>query len=185
MVTTIKITCDGVFIHTNLQDTVSNERHIAQTAAIERSVHFGKAEPNQAANKTSISVADSNDRNKVLGDDDQTSSLPVIATATGSPLFSPMLVASSIKYLLYPKASTNSIDSEQSRNESIPSTHKLSRIDRSPVNGKYSVRTVSASGYGKGGSDRAIRRRNTVKSYLIECKEQLVRRLSSPATHTG
>lgn len=182
MVTTIKITCDGVFIHTNLQDTLPNQRRTLRNNGMERAVHFAVSDADTAINKTSITVDDVN-TNGIIGDKARPS--PIITSISpDSTLFSPILVASSLKTLLCSQQSSNSNESVETVERSMPSTHKICRIERSNGNGKYIFRSINSCSNGKC-SDRAIRRRNTFKSYLLECKEHLVRRMSSPTPLIG
>lgn len=190
MVTTIKITCDGVFIQTNLQDTIPNERRTIRNNAIERNGRhcaIGSDTIDTAINKTSITVADSNDTDKVATN--QLQSPPIITNGRDhdeSILFSPILVASSLKTLLRAKQSVKSIDCDESnRIDSMPSTQKLCKIDRMTGGNGRCVRTTNSISTNGKCSDRVIRRRNTIKNYLLECKEQLVRRLSSPTPLIG
>lgn len=182
MVTTIKITCDGVFIQTNLQDSLPNERRTLRNNGIERTVHFAVSRGDTPINKTSITVDDKS-TNGMTGDKAKPS--PIITSISpDSTLFSPILVASSLKTLLCSQQSSNSNESIEIVQHSMPSTHKICRIERSNGNGKYTFRSINSCSNGKC-SDRAIRRRNTFKSYLQECKEHLARRMSSPTPLIG
>lgn len=182
MVTTIKITCDGVFIHTNLQDTLPNDRRTIRSNGIERTVHFAVSDANAAINKTSITV-DDNNKNGMTGHKAKPSSI-ITSISPDSTLFSPILVASSLKTLLCSQQPSISNEHEEFVQQSMPLTHKICRIERSNGNGKYTFRSINSCSNGKC-SDRAIRRRNTFKSYLLECKEHLVRRMSSPTPLIG
>lgn len=201
MVTTIKITCDGVFIQTNSNRIHTDDERIVTDSSInvingtsQRLINGHANGSNKISNggiiKRSISVHNI---------DAAPQSLPNLPIANSQPaLVSPYLVKtlSRIKKTTAPTANQvgiNGFNSTSSNALSSAATtksiHKVIRIDK---NGKCSTQrtpiTSNARQWdgctnkknGAVNTGSAVRRRNTFKNYLIECKENIVRRLSSP-----
>lgn len=225
MVTTIKITCDGVFIQTNSNRIHTTDERIVTDSSINvingtnrnhhhRRHRLGNSHaivdaPNKAPfigiTKRSISVHNI---------DAAPQSLPNLPIANEQPaLVSPQLVKtlSRIKKTTLPVATeaVEALETDASPNEIVinslststdalsslsaaRSIHRVIRVDR---NGKSIQRAtpitsctrqwdgstvVNKMKNGTASTGAVVRRRNTFKSYLIECKENIVRRLSSP-----
>lgn len=216
MVTTIKITTDGVFIQTNSNSsTIPRIRTDANGNVTNRLSNAGYA---STTNKTSIGIANNN------GNENAPQSLPIlpITTVTSSDLISPFLVKTITRTRSKKKPNetsnkasiTNHNNTNQNNNNNYYSPtslsssssstaiditkpiHKIIRIDK---NGNVKcIQRASNTSNGrqwdnvtsqKNNADRnnnnnhssavPVRRRNTFKHYLIECKDNLVRRLST------
>lgn len=224
MVTTIKITCDGVFIQTN-----SNHRiHTTDNRIVNDSSM-------NVINDTNISNGHSNNINKIKNEitkrsislddiDVAPQSLPNLPITNSQPaLISPQLVKtlSRIK-----KTTSSSLLSSQTKLTTTTATtattktkptsisptngnkivinglssssvtvnksiHKVIRIDKNgqcittPMKSSADARQWDGCTNKKNGTVGTVRRRNTFKNYLIECKENIVRRLSSPTSPIG
>lgn len=242
MVTTIKITCDGVFIQTNSNRIHTTDERIVTDSSINvvngtNRNHFNHHQhqnqhhrhhhrlgsshaivdlpnkvPFNGITKRSISV------NNI---DSAPQSLPNLPIANEPPaLVSPQLVKtlSRIKKTTKttappaPDASPNKIvinscvaatTTTTDALSSLSAARTIHRVIRVDKNGKSIQRTTpitsSCTRQWDGGtgvvnkmkngnvsnSGAVVRRRNTFKSYLIECKENIVRRLSSPTPLIG
>lgn len=219
MVTTIKITCDGVFIQTNSNRIHTVDDGIVTDSSMNVINDTNGRISNGHINGSSNSITNSNNksshsRNKVSGEITKRSipvddivdfaplSLPNLPITNSQPaLISPQLVktlsrikkttatANSNKTVINSLSSSSVALSSVSVNKSI---HKVIRIDK---NGQCTTKPITSdarqwdgcigkkNGIVSNGS--AVRRRNTFKNYLIECKENIVRRLSSPTSPIG
>lgn len=242
MVTTIKITCDGVFIQTNsnrihttderivTDSTInvvnganrSNRHHHHHQQRHRLGSHHGIADaPNKAPfngiTKRSISVHNI---------DSAPQSLPNLPIANEQPaLVSPQLVQTLSRIKKTAKTTTttaaaaeaedatetdaspntilmNSLSTSTDALSSLSAARSIHRVIRVDRNGKSVPRATPITsctrqwdgngtvvGKMKNGitnnTGAVVRRRNTFKSYLIECKENIVRRLSSPTPLIG
>lgn len=216
MVTTIKITCDGVFIQTN---STSNRIHATNNDYNDRietdsSMNVINGTNGRLSNGHNHNSNDSNHNRIVSGentkysinvDDDDIApqSLPNLPIDRSQPaLISPQLVKtlSRIKKTttstsLSSTANINKIVINSLSPSSVAvnkSIHKVIRIDK---NGQCTTSIKSDSRQWDGCTSKkngiivnnvtGVRRRNTFKNYLIECKENIVRRLSSPTSPIG
>lgn len=215
MVTTIKITCDGVFIQTNSNRIHTTDERIVTDSSINvingtnhhHNHHISNGHtidsptkiPSNGIVKRSISVHNI---------DAAPQSLPNLPICNEQPaLVSPHLVKTLSRLKKTNASSPNKIvinslsplppgALSSSNVSAAKSIHKVIRIDK---NGKCTTRTPITSGArqwdigcsatnkknGTVSTGAAVRRRNTFKSYLIECKENIVRRLSSPTPLIG
>lgn len=213
MVTTIKITTDGVFIQTNSNNNASTLPRIRSGPSINgtnrlSNGHIGHHNGNDDTNKTLIvGIA-----NSLQSNDNAPQSLPTLPISGGqSDLISPYLVKTITRTRTNNKKSTsnghkiaingNSHSASSSSSSSASSAkpiHKIIRIDKNgnvkciqrTANGNLSTNrqwdsfTSQRNGCGPNNC-AAVRRRNTFKHYLIECKENLVRRLSTSTPIIG
>lgn len=207
MVTTIKITCDGVFIQTNSNRIHTTDERIVTDSTINvvngtnHNHHLSNGHAIESTNKTKTTLGFGKRSISVHSIDNAApQSLPNLPIANESPaLVSPYLVKtlSRLKKTHTPRPNQIVIDCLSPSTGALSaakSIHKVIRIDK---NGKYTPRTTITSGgrqwdgcttnkkNGTVNGGAAVRRRNTFKSYLIECKENIVRRLSSPTPLIG
>lgn len=209
MVTTIKITCDGVFIQTNsnLNQTtneqivtdssiniinLTNRRHYRPSNG--HSIHLPNKLSSNGIVKRCISVHN-------IGTAPQ--SLPNLQICNDQPaLISPRLVKALSCVERNRTHSSNEINSissspSLSMSSSVPaakSIHKVIRNDKfsecttqsiSPGACEWDFRCDTNKENSTVHNGAGVRRRNTFKSYLIECKENIVRRLSTPTPLIG
>lgn len=208
MVTTIKITCDGVFIQSNSnQNNISNERIVARTTISVRNSEYHQSNSINhhhlnGRETSSIGIIDNNVE-YIKSEPQSLPTFPIKEPET--KLISPILVSSSLKTLSRVKKLTaaptncdkiviNTLPTTSiSSSATLPSNksiHKVIRIDRNgnvkcTARSSNSIRQWDGSKCNGSNASAAIRRRNTFKNYLIECKENLVRRLSSPTPLIG
>lgn len=196
MVTTIKITCDGVFIQTNSNRIHTSDNGIMGDSSMNiinnGNNHITNGHTTNNFNKTSSETT----KNSVSIDDDiddAPQSLPNLSITNSQPvLISPQLVKTLSRIKKTTSANCNKIvdinglsPSSVTVNKSI---HKVNRIDK---NGQCTTSITSDARQWDGctsktnGAIGTVRRRNTFKNYLIECKENIVRRLSSSASPIG
>lgn len=211
MVTTIKITGDGVFIQTNSNRIHTTDERIVTDSSINvvnginhnhrlnsgHTINISNKIRLHGIGKRSISVHNI---------DTAPQSLPNLPIANNQPaLVSPHLVKTLSRIKKIPTPNSNNIVSNNSFSPStlealstvstVKSIHKVIRIDKS---GKCTPRTPITSSArqwdgcittnkknGTVNVGATVRRRNTFKNYLIECKENIVRRLSSPTSLIG
>lgn len=207
MVTTIKITTDGVFIQTNSNSSTIPRIRTGANGHVTNRLSNGHV---SNSNKTSIGIANSNEN--------APQSLPILPTITSSDLISPFLVKTITRSRSNKKSngisnktsitnntnnhSPSSLSSSSSSSASIAKPiHKIIRIDKNgnvkciqralnTSNGRQwdnvnSQKNTAGLNNNNHSSAVAIRRRNTFKHYLIECKENLVRRLSTSTPIIG
>lgn len=205
MVTTIKITCDGVFIQTNSNRIHTADDRISTDSSMNiinnTNDRISNGHTNRNSNKKVSEVNDDIIERSISVDsaiDVAPQSLPNLPIADSQPaLISPQLVktlsrmkktttANSNKIVINSLSSSSVALSSVSVNKSI---HKVIRIDK---NGQCTTKSITSDARqwdgctskknGVVSNSSAVRRRNTFKNYLIECKENIVRRLSSPAS---
>lgn len=199
MVTTIKITCDGVFIQTNANRSgVPDERIVSNTSMnviTDTNSHMSNGNDfNGTSNemtKRSISVDDI---------DFVPHSLPNLPIADSPPaLISPHLVktlcrlketaAQNQNKIVIDCRSPSSIAlSTVSLNKSIRNVNRVNKNGHLTASITSNARQWDACGGKKNNvsnSSTTVRRRNTFKNYLIECKENIVRRLMSSTSPIG
>lgn len=242
MVTTIKITCDGVFIQTNSNRIRATDERIVTDSSINvingtnrgnhhhrnhshsHSLHQQRHRlgshhaivdsPNKAPfngiTKRSISVHNI---------DSAPQSLPNLPIANDPPaLLSPQLVKTLSR--IKKTTTTTTAEAEATETDASPnkvlinslsmstdalsslsaarSIHRVIRVDRNGKSVQRATPITSCTRQWDGGTvankmkngtvhntSAVVRRRNTFKSYLIECKENIVRRLSSPTPLIG
>lgn len=218
MVTTIKITCDGVFIQTNSNRIQTVDDRIVTDSSMnvinDTNGHISNGHINGSSNSITSNNKSGHGKSKVSGEKTKRSisvddivdvapqSLPNLPITNSQPaLISPQLVktlsrikkttatANSNKIVINSLSSSSVALSSAAVNKSI---HKVVRIDR---NGQCTTKPITSdarqwdgcTGKKNGivGNGAAVRRRNTFKNYLIECKENIVRRLSSPTSPIG
>lgn len=237
MVTTIKITCDGVFIQTNSNRVHTTDERIVTDSSINiingtnRNHHHHNHHhqyrhrlgnnhaivdsPNKAPfngiTKRSISVHNI---------DAAPQSLPNLPIANEQPaLVSPQLVKT-LSRIKKTATTTTTAEAEATETDASPnkivinslststdalsslsaarSIHRVIRVDRNGKSVQRATPITSCTRQWDGGTvvnkmknatvnntGAVVRRRNTFKSYLIECKENIVRRLSSPTPLIG
>lgn len=199
MVTTIKITCDGVFIQTNSNRIHTDDERIVTDSSTNgingtshrlSNGHANGSSKNGGIIKRSISVHNI---------DAAPQSLPNLPIADLQPaLVSPHLVQT-LSRIKKPTTTSqtnqigmNSLPPSSNALSSIAATKSIHKVIRIDKNGKCSTQRTPITSNArqwdsctnkKNGTvctGSAVRRRNTFKNYLIECKENIVRRLSSP-----
>lgn len=213
MVTTIKITCDGVFIQTNSYRIRATARTTsagnltsspAATISPTTASHFNIAtDRNNNLNNRNRMQRQMNfcgdaafyisTKSTTVSSSIAPMSLPtILTTSLLSPSLSSTSPSSRNKILIGSNAPT-SFDGKQTKSNklvdgAVTSTTSLPYIvqQTKTENGTAaSVRCISADDekrfVQKKRNGIAVRRRNTFKNYLIECKENLIRRLSSSA----
>lgn len=185
MVTTIKITCDGVFIQTNsyrIRTTTTS----AATVSDRNNNTNGRINNNSVISNNGF-CGNANNHNAFYVSTDSTTvsspaSLPTIlstvSTLPSSKLTNKILIgttSSSTSNLCpkYSRTDTSTIFGRISRSESKVQLIRTEHVDK------------CKTGRGNGNGSATVRRRNTFKNYLIECKENLMRRLSSPVPMNG
>lgn len=197
MVTTIKITCDGVFIQTNSnRGGVPDERIVSNTSMnvitdTNRHMSNGNDFNGTVNEKRSISVDDI---------DFVPHSLPNLPIADSPPaLISPHLVktlsrlketaAQNQNKIIIDCRSPSSVAlSTVSLNKSIRNVNRVNKNGHHISSITSNGRQWDACGGKKNNisnSCTTVRRRNTFKNYLIECKENIVRKLMSSTSPIG
>lgn len=190
MVTTIKITCDGVFIQTNsyrIRTTTTSA-----TVSDRNNNTNGRANNNSAISNNGFCGNDNgaNNHNAFYISTESTTvsspaSLPTVlssvSTLPSSKLTNRILIGTT-------SASTSNLCSKFGRGDTSTIFGRISRSDskvqliRSDHDVKCKSKTLGTS---TSNGSATVRRRNTFKNYLIECKENLIRRLSSPTSANG
>lgn len=160
MVTTIKITCDGVFIQTNsyrIRTTTRNSSSSSTTATTTAAITTSPSSSSQS------SLIDRNNNNHFFCGEN-----PVFISTKSTTVSSP----ASLPIILSPSSriETKNIDIKSFKKSN---SDKLTKREYSSEQNIYNE--------GDKNNGRTVRRRNTFKNYLIDCKENLVRRLSSSA----
>lgn len=193
MVTTIKITCDGVFIQTNsyrirtttTSATVSdrnnntNRRINNNNSAISNNGFCGGGGGGSAGGG---GRGTNNNHNAFYISTDSTSvsspaSLPAVlssvSTLPSSRLTNRILIGTT-------SSSTSNLCPKYGRNDPSTFFGRITRTDSKAqlIRAEHAGKCKTGGGTGNGCA--TVRRRNTFKNYLIECKENLFRRLSSP-----
>lgn len=179
MVTTIKITCDGVFIQMNSNRLNGSEEEHIESNSVKNVIDSVKKIVKQ---------------NRLMNDIDyEPKSLPNLPIANIQPaLISPHLVKS-ISKINKPASTTDKILNLTNISSPLMNKHveNIIRIDKN-VHLKPTILSNAHQWDGcvtkKNNSisnNSAVRRRHTFKSYLIECKENIVRRLSTPTANIG
>lgn len=199
MVTTIKITCDGVFIQTNSNRAgLPNERIVSNASMNvinDTNPHITNGndcnETSDAIRKGGISVDDI---------DFVPHSLPNLPIADSQPaLISPHLVKTLSRIKKTTTESSNKIIIDcRSPSSAALSTVSLNKSARNAIrinkNGHFTSSVTSNARQwdvcgdkrnNVSNSNTTVRRRNTFKNYLIECKENIVRRLLSSTSPIG
>lgn len=201
MVTTIKITCDGVFIQSNLyrisgedsnNSNSTNHSNVNSTPAIDhnnnntnRIIDINNGHNTSDCRIIFNTIVNSNrlsyqfNNNNINNNSNNINTLK-ISSVTKSIV--PVRCVSSVndvaKIIVTAHKTTNkpiSIKHGSNRNTSTTSS----------INGSSKIREnriISTTGTT---TAIAIRRRNTFKNYLVDCKENLLRRLSTPAPISG
>lgn len=210
MVTTIKITTDGVFIQTNSNSSTIPRIRTDANGNVTNRLSNGHV---TNSNKLSIGITNNNDN------ENAPQSLPIlpITTVTSSDLISPFLVKTITRSRSNKKSNgtsnktpiTNNNNSKDCPTGLLSSSsasiakpiHKIIRIDKNgnvkciqrasnisngrPWDNVASQKNNAGPNNNNHSSTVAVRRRNTFKHYLIECKENLVRRLSTSTPIIG
>lgn len=211
MVTTIKITTDGVFIQTNSNSSTIPRIRTDANGNVTNRLSNGHV---TNSNKLSIGIANDN------GNENAPQSLPILPI-TSSDLISPFLVKTITRSRSNKKPNGTSnktpiINNNNTNNSNHSPTsllssssasiakpiHKIIRIDKngnvkciqraSNLSNGRQWDNVTSQKNNAGPNNKnnhssavAVRRRNTFKHYLIECKENLVRRLSTSTPIIG
>lgn len=171
MVTTIKITCDGVFIQTNSYRSLTIDRN--------------NNNANRINNNTNSAITNNYNNNAINGNYNNTLYISTnTTTVSSSPSSLPSFLLSS-NTLPTSKVTNNKVHVATSQIiQKIGKSDKTAfgKCNRSDSNvmliKEHCGKMTSANGI-------ILRRRNTFKNYLIECKENLIRRLSSPTPLNG
>lgn len=240
MVTTIKITCDGVFIQTNSNRIHTTDERIVTDSSINvvngtngnhHHHRFNQRHHHRLGSRNNHAIVDLPNKIPFNGItkrsisvnniDAAPQSLPNLPIANESPaLVSPQLVKtlSRIKKTTKTAATEDASETDACPNKIVinslststdalsslsaaRSIHRVIRVDKNgksiqratPITSSCCTRqwdggTVVVNKMKNGNvssSGAVVRRRNTFKSYLIECKENIVRRLSSPTPLIG
>lgn len=240
MVTTIKITCDGVFIQTNSNRMHTTDERIVTDSSINvingtnrsNHHHHNRNHHHQQRHRLGSHHAIVDSPNKapfngitkrsisVHNIDSAPQSLPNLPIANEQPaLLSPQLVKT-LSRIKKTTTTTTATEAEATETDASPnkvlinslststdalsslsaarSIHRVIRVDRNVKSVQRATPITSCTRQWDGGTvankmkngtanntGAVVRRRNTFKSYLIECKENIVRRLSSPTPLIG